>query len=392
MLNRCTVLAMLILAMTVSAQDLYMNCHINDEGEIWLNGARYAPLKYTAYDKRDKDSSVVIVPVRQGTNALAIRCVNTGWTGGVCASLDLTEAGRYDTLRSDSTWKCMGHRPGMYGSDISTESYDVSGWMQAGDYGFLADDTGGYAKLFFSRNGLEAANLFFQKARWVWTPKTVFVRKAFTPTQGAGQILIRGNGFTHRVFLNGELVGQSATVFATTAEATAYNVTLNPGAENVVAFEATCLDSINFAFVKCGVFWGIGTTQRVLSDSTWRHSWTKASGWNDTGFVDDGWLHIQHMAAYDAQSDALNTPRCEFIWPVDMWFHTTFTTDQVGTLRIARPVRANASPSADTEYFTLLGRRVSGHNLSRVNANAVLIRRAKASGSGEVGRVLRLVK
>lgn len=395
MAYRNAVLAMFVVCGVAAAQNVNMNCHIDNEGEIWLNGVQYQPLPRTDPEKAGQDSTVVVVPVQQGTNVLAIRCIDHGWTAGFAASLDLNEVGTSDTVRSDGTWKCTGHRSGLVGSDISTSSYDISTWLQAGDYGLLIDTTRDFYHRWAIKLGQEVQNLYYDQARWVWGPKTVYIRKVFTPDAATGRVLIRGNGYTHKAYLNGALVGENDTEAEHAAAPWIADVTLNAGVENVIAIEATCVDSVDMAWFKAAVIRN-ETHSYVLSDSTWKYLCVDQpsslpDGWNATGFDDASWLTVGAFDFYDGKTDPLKADGCYWIWPNDFWFRTTFEAPVVGTLRITKARRPNMTP-ATAEYFNLRGQRVQANAATQLRTNGVLIQRADMSNGQTVNKVMQLAK
>ncbi len=390
---RNTVVALLLACGVAAAQNVFMNFARYDDTEVWLNRRRYQPLQYAEPRNPDKpDSSVVVVPIQQGTNALAIWIHNAGWTGGLCASLDLNEVGTDDTVRSDSSWRCMDGLHDMDGSLLSMPSYDASDWMAAGDYGPLADDTGGNPKVFFERKGFEAQYLFYDKAHWLWVPKTTYMRKVFTSEAATADLLIRGNGFTYKVYLNGALVGERETVknIKDTPADIIRDVSLNVGTENVIAFEGVCVDSIHHAFLKAGLVVGPGQTA-LVTDSSWRYSWDSPEGWNSVGFDDAEWeIPAEMDYIYDGHTDPLTT-EAHFIWPASMWFRTTFEAPVVGTLRLAR-ARQRAPAPVRPECFTLLGRRMPGSGSGMIRANGMVITRVKLFENEQVDKVLQFAK
>ncbi len=390
-------LGVLLACGVAAAQNVYMNYARYDRTEIWLNGQQYYPLQYINPPGDKLDSSVVVVPIQQGTNTLAIWVQNGGWTGGFCASLDLNEVGTDAIVRSDSTWRCMddtprmGASPELDGSLLSTASYDASNWMEPGDFGTLADDTGGNPLIWFQRAGLGARYLFEDKAHWLWHPKTTYMRKTFTPDISSGNLLIRGNGYTYKLYVNGQLVGERDTEISRGDAADVYQaVSLNVGVENVIAVEGTCVDSVHMSFMKVGIATS-RTTAAFGTDSTWRYSWTNPDGWNNAGYDDSSWKTPGQMdGIYEGKTDPL-TSDAHFIWPNSLWFRKTFEAPTVGTLRITQARRPAVAPM-NADYFDLRGRRLRGTTPTLLKTNGVVIRRASGSDVEQVDRVLRLVK
>lgn len=173
-----------------------------------------------------------------------------------------------------------------------------------------------------------------------------------------GSVMIRGNGITYKLYLNGELVAEQPEMIDRGVEVASWSKTLQAG-ENVIAIEATCLDSIHFAWFKAGVLWGPRTDSKVQSDTTWKYSWENPSGWNAAGFDDGSWHYVDSIGAYDPKSDALNVPQCEFIWPGVMSFRKVFDVGPtIGVAPVAQ-VRAASRRSRPGQWYSLTGRRIS---------------------------------
>lgn len=366
-------LAGLTMAQTATVE---MNCVIDDTGEIWLNGQQIIrPKKAPDSTGAVLDTTSFPVTITQGENAIAIMVHDGGWTGGMTASIDYSvySPSAPDTLVSDGTWKCMDRAlVSQTGAQISSPTFDVSTWHASGDYGYLADDTGGHPKPFFARMGYEGANLFYHKAKWMWTPTKIFIRKSFTPAAATGSAMIRGNGFTFKMYLNGALVGEKATEQDYEDPLNRWDGrALNNGAENVVAIEAVCVDDIDFAFIKAAVQWS--STGAVRSDATWKYSWTETAGWNNTGFNDAGWVNLGDKVAYDAKTDALTAAK--WIWATDLWFYKKFTVSSIGTIKMPGLTLSSKANVVRTQYFTLAGQQVSEKALSGLRSGTMVIQR-----------------
>lgn len=366
-------LAGLVIAQTGSVE---MNCVIDDAGEVWVNGQQVVRPKKVGDPLADTTS--FMIPIQQGRNAVAIKCHDGGWTGGICTSIDLVPIGTIDTVRSDAIdYRCADVRAVTTGTgaDLSTVGYNAAGWIAPGDYGYLADDTGGNPKPFFERMGLEGANLFFHKAKWLWTPPTIYIRKQFTAGAATGNVYIRGNGFTYTLYLNGTQISQGLTEYTLDAALTSINGrALNNGAANVIAIQATCVDSVDFAFIKASCQWSSSGFAR--SDSTWKYSWSGPSGWNNVGFDDASWVPCGHKTAYDGKTDQLTS--ASWIWATDMWFRSEFDVPVVPVARRAAAV-TNASVLG-TQYFTLSGKRIADRAVNSMNGKMIVERTMMSNG------------
>ena len=215
----------------------------DDTGYCWVNGTQVSV-----------DSNWVgYAPIHVGKNVMAFWVWDHCWTGGFCASIDAENG--VDTPHTDASTKCIDY-PVQGGNAWMTDTnYDDSHWQTAGDYGALADDTGGNPKRVFENNGMKVAQLFYDRAHWIWTPKRILMRKQFTSNQTSGTVYLRGNGCIYTLYVNGQQRLQSTSVIrwgSTGTPLAQASTTLNNGT-NVVAIDATCLDSIDFAWVKIAV-------------------------------------------------------------------------------------------------------------------------------------------
>lgn len=369
------------LTCVLSAQNAELNAVLDDGGEIYLNGEQVT-MPPRLLDTARGDTIAAPVTVRPGTNVLALHCRDGGWTGGFCASIDLNSVGVAETLITDASWMSTHIMPAT--DDWKDSTFDETGWIPAGDYGVLADDTGGNPKPFFERSGLEPYNLWSHKTHWLWTPNPVYIRKSFTRSgAGNGSVMVRGNGFSFRMYLNGQLVGEKATEQDYSDPLNRFdNVAMLDG-ENVVAIEASCVDSIDFAFLKANVQWG--PQDYVYSDTTWTFSYELQSGWNDVGFDDAGWAHIGMKTQYDGTTDAVTA--ADWIWATDMWVRKEFVLPAELFVSSPGPGRVTTrSAPAVVNYYTLQGKRVDRQTL-RTATGAIVERRIMADGTVQIRRV-----
>jgi hypothetical protein len=307
---------------------------------------------------------------------LGLSCRNFGWTGGVVASTDLCPLGTADTLRTDSSWVCTEFEPGSDGG-WATVGYDASAWIPAGDYGALrASDS--FPPHIIPGPSQDLDDLRNHGAHWLWTPKTCYMRKTFTTDSVSATVGIRGNGFTYKLSLDGVLLGQQQTAQWRSDPLDQWpGMPLSAG-EHVLAIEATCVDSMDFAFIKAGVDWRQGA---CLSDTTWRFSWAVETGWNDRGSVDASWQRVGQMTAYEGTTDWL-TP-ATFVWPNMLWFRKEFSVPSMAVSKIRSASVLLEMP--DMELYDLRGRRM-GHHFGRASPRA-----AVQLLQGRTAKVLHLV-
>jgi hypothetical protein len=389
MAGRITGVVVLLLCASVFAQNAELNCVIDDRGTIWLNGEQVIMPKKQEAGQEANDTTSGPITLIEGDNVLAVFDHDGGWTGGMCASIDLSVVGVADTVISDDSWVCMDSLAiaATTGAQISVTGYDASSWVPAGDYGVLAGPNGENPKPFFERKGFEPFNLWSHGAIWLWTPKTIYIRKSFQAAGQTAAAMIRGNGFTYRLYVNGTEVGSQTMIPQWKSDPLdRYDgVTLNNG-ENVVAIEATCYDSIDFAFIKAAVQWG--PSDVVYTDNTWKYAWASSGGWNSTGFSDASWVDIGVKTAYDGTTDAL-TP-ASWIWATDLWFRKVFNVPSIGTRNELASRAITASKVVSTQYFTLLGERIPQKAMRALRPNAVVIERSLLSDGSSVAKMIEM--
>ncbi len=186
------------------------------------------------------------------------------------------------------------------------------------------------------------------------------------------------------MWVNDVLVGQKATEQDYNDPLNSFTGLALKDSNNVIAIEATCVDSIDFAFIKSGAVWGVG--KQTLSDSTWKYSYDSAAGWKSASFDASQWGHVDNKAAYDAKTDAMTAAK--WIWPSELLFRTVFTAPAVvgvADRQHAQPV--GRGTVASVEYFTLDGKRLSAQAATTARAAGVLFeRRVLTSGQVEVAK------
>lgn len=144
----------------------------------------------------------------------------------------------------------------------------------------------------------------FTASKWIWTATSVAkavrgFRKDFTPPLGksliaADIIVAADNELTF--WVNGDLVGSaSGTRFASR-----FCVDLLPSF-NVFAVNASTTAVANGAFIATILLtYSDGTTDTILSDTTWRSSTTVPAGFEQLSFDDTAWPGATAVGAYGA--------------------------------------------------------------------------------------------
>jgi hypothetical protein len=149
-----------------------------------------------------------------------------------------------------------------------------------------------------------AQNLAFTNSKWIWTPTTVAgaaraFRKDFTPPLGksliAADIIIAADeSFT--LYVNGDEMGPGVG----THFARRFCADLLPSFK-VFAVKASTTAAANGALiVNILVTYSDGTTDTIISDSSWRSSNTVPTGFEQLSFDDTAWAAATTVGAYGA--------------------------------------------------------------------------------------------
>jgi hypothetical protein len=361
------------------AQNATLNQHRDDGGPVYLNGVQLTIPKQVGNPALDTTAMPVTL-VDQ--NCLAIKVLNGAWGGGMCASINLNDVGINDTMRSDSTWHCTDVP--QANNDWTQTSFNDASWKTAGDYGLMADDTGGNPKPQFTGLGLAAANLFYQRARWIWTPMTCYFRKSFTSTGGTATAMIRGCNVTWVLYVNGNAV-DARTVSNDNLTQTIVMVNNVPliNGQNAIALRAVDNQNGNGVLMKVGIRNTSGVNQ--LSNTTWKSSWDGPTGWNTAGFDDASWTNTGAPTAYEPNTDGLNA--ASWIWPTDVYFRKVFG----GSTGVAAPTASRNLAGGRvlrTEYYSLRGERLSAAQVGMLKSSSMVIERQFISNGSSVSRTI----
>ncbi|KAJ7210801.1 hypothetical protein GGX14DRAFT_394426 [Mycena pura] len=226
---------------------------------------------------------------------------------------------------------------------------------------------------------------------WIWTATTtantfVGLRKDFTPPLGklpvAAEIVITASEF-FTLFVNGDLVG-SGTPPARTRFAQRFCADLIPSL-NVFAVNASTASTLGGLIATILVTYSDGTTDTLVSDSTWRAKSGLPAGFEQLSFDDTAWAAATVSGSYEtgiwastevyipSDPPVLTLERATWIWtdvippsgilPVGpRAFRQTFSSapGQV-------PATANIVIAADNQY-TLY---VNGVNIGNGTSNKI---------------------
>lgn len=264
--------------------------------------------------------------IKIGRNVVAAHVENINWTGGLMFAADVAGA---EPIVSDATWKCTWRKPE---GDWTSEDYDDSDWAPADDMCEVASWMG-YAK---HADRLEP--FATRRSHLIGPPPVQHYRKTFRSAGGEAEVSLQGNGFQHRVWVNGRLAGQGKeNAEQADEEKTAWNTLTyeckTVEGENVVAIELTS-QQLHGAGVmlRAAVFHPAegGGTARVRTGPGWRVSPMAEPGWTGTGFDDSGWTLTDHTfinraRRSDSSSEGISlvSPFC--LSPGDLYFRKTFT-------------------------------------------------------------------
>lgn len=154
-----------------------------------------------------------------------------------------------------------------------------------------------------------------EDATWIWHPdgeapdapegtrflRTVIDLDADADIDSTDLVIAADDGYA--VSVNGEEVGRSADDPEAWRTAGVYPIDLDPG-RNVVAVEAWNLDFPDGQMSPAGVLASVearfadGTSERHVTDSTWRTSTSASEGWDEADFDDAEWAFAQEHAPY----------------------------------------------------------------------------------------------
>ena len=266
--------------------------------------------------------------VKDGRNVVAVRLRNKTWAGGMYFAAELGDGTWWI---SDGSWKCTYKEPE---GDWKSEDFDDSDWGDAGDLCALKSWSG------FSIHEEQLESLVDKGVRFIGPPPVQHYRKVFESDGGEGQIKIKGDAFHHRLWLNGELIGegdQHAVHPEKPGKKTpnwptvTYPCSTARG-RNVIALEIRSASTNGKGvYMKAAVYHphdgGIG---RVRTGAGWRVSPVAEKGWMQSGFDDSDWTRTDYRfinAASQFWRDPTgpHIPTAHTLWPGDLYFRKVFT-------------------------------------------------------------------
>jgi hypothetical protein len=352
-----------------------LNVKGDDNVDVWLNGIQISNV--------DAGTVKRMVAVHQGNNIIACRVINLAWGGGLLGSMMLPGG---DTLHTDGTWKVTYKNPTADPSWVQY-AYDDSKWGQAKDIG-PANLWPGFAGW-----GGTAVDMFYQGAHWILGATHTYFRKNITVTTAtSGNVYVRGNNFTYRIYIDGSLAKQGSEFgsctggcFTAPTSTTPYSFAAN--STHCIAYDITDASSDgNGVLMKAGYT----HPQGVPMDTTWLCSDTAPTGWNTAAFADTAsWSHPDTISAYDAGGGV-----GKFVYPGHFYFRKQFTS-QGGTQALVDLVKLLLHDRVvSVKYFTLQGREFRG-DVRRLAASAktMLIKRTVYRGGRiEDARLLQVTR
>jgi hypothetical protein len=267
--------------------------------------------------------------VKEGPNIVAAHVSNLRWGGGMFFA---AEPGDGNEWLSDGTWKFTWRKPE---GNWTSEAYDDSDWVQAGTISPIEQWIGR------ERNVVKGLDpLLGRGVQLIGPPLTQRYRKAFESAGGDTTIQVKGVGFTHRVWLNGRLVGEgkqhaghrARTKTQSMWPTVDYECRTQPG-RNVVAIEITSVpQGGRGTLLQAAVFHptGNGAIGRVRTGPGWRVSSSPVEGWTEAGFDDSDWFvtdatFINRAAAFWLDPAGPQLPTAYTVSPGDLYFRKVFT-------------------------------------------------------------------
>lgn len=228
--------------------------------------------------------------IKAGRNIIAARVPNRSWGGGMFFA---SEADNGDVWKSDGSWKVTWRKPE---GDWTSETYDDSDWFSAGVIGPVETWVGR------ERHEPMLEPILGKGVQLIGPPLVQQYRKAFESAGGEATLQIKGVHFTHRVWINGVLVGEGdahvTRAWGDTKKGESawptvdYTCTTVPG-RNVVALEITAVpQGGKGTLMQAAVFHptGNGGIGRVRSGPGWRVSSSSGVEWTAVDFDDSDWF------------------------------------------------------------------------------------------------------
>lgn len=309
--------------------------------EFYLNGTPIA-----------LNGESVAIALREGENVVACRVRNRIWSGGLRCSLSLPDGHH---LRSDGTWKCVVAAPS---EGWSAPGFDDGDWPRAQAMCTLDQAVG--------HGGREAADAVYAAGtNVIGAPATMVYRTVFDSAGGKANALLRGKGFSYRMWLNGALIGEADFGAASVAavakkEAEEKEAALKasgkpfkpvkPQESRFLLNDTPCETRAgrNVIVVEIrsdqpraeGNLWKFGlvhrepggTPNRLSAGPGWRFRGDPSGdGWTQPEFDDRAWPLATAQtivnAAYDGGADMAGDGlfTADFVCPSDLYFRKTFT-------------------------------------------------------------------
>lgn len=306
----------------------------NEVTELYIDGS------LVELDTSNAGTPRVTVDI-QGKQSLSIACAvyNSGWAGGLFGYLET----RTDTFVTNGSWKYSFDQSAGWGD----KSFNDNAWDTAAVLGDVNDMAG------WHRNDLcvdpdsgtptdtcPFYGSYARDARYIWTPSTLWFRKAFEAEAGTeAPLWIAVDGY-YTAYLNGEELAANDTVYNPSSGAVLskkYDVTLE--ASNVLAIKATGLAKLSqgvgtqlkaaiatseseidsFDLGDGTMFYDTQTVNTVIlaTDSTWKCTNKEETDWHTAGFDDSNWFSTGEYPGHSMVSGPTPIPMdvtAQWIW------------------------------------------------------------------------------
>jgi glucuronoarabinoxylan endo-1,4-beta-xylanase len=354
-----------------------LNVRGDDVLDLWLNGVKIANVTAGIIKRQ------VAVKALPDTNIIACRVINQAWGGGLLAGMFLPSMA--DTLKTDGTWKMVYKNPTTDPNWINL-GYDDSKWGYAKDIGPVTIWPG------FASWGSDAVNLYAQNAHWILGASHTYFRKVITMGAQAGSgVYVRGNNFTYKIYVDGNLLKQGAefsscTGGCFTVPTSTAAISMSAGSTHCISFDITDASSDgNGVLMKAG--YTRSGAAGVPMDTTWWCSDSAWAGWNTVAYTDTtNWSHPDTIAAYDAGGGV-----GKFIYPGHFYFRKKFTSGQATQMLAEIQKLMQRDRVVAVTYYTLQGREFTGDARKlRLSRNMLIRRTVYHSGRIEEARLLRV--
>jgi len=281
--NKCAVCATVV----ATADDSY---------KLFVNG------KFIGAGTGYKEAEAFYVDLDDRDNVLAIEGNNVQGTAGIAATVLVHYSdGSHERIHTDETWHTLRHH--ALPANWTSLKYDDSKWHTAKSQG---------------KNGVQPWGatvlppvLSLTDVHWIWTSDAVFdrasvispkasrfFRRTHTVTGAKNAVcatVVINADDMYTFWVNGVQVGTNANSDLPEA----YHIPFLTPKNNVFAVNATNISGGAAGFIaKILVVYDDGTTEAVVTDSSWKAALTAPDGFQSSSFVDEAWGIPKDLGAW----------------------------------------------------------------------------------------------